>query len=103
MGQFWVEVNSQALGMVEGVLRLAKLDWPVPNFSTVCRRQKTLQVQLSYQTSKSPLQLLVDSTGIKFLGEGEWKRKKHGAEYRREWRKVIWASKPRRWRYAPSR
>ena len=31
---------------------------------------------------------LVDSTGIKFLGEGEWKRKKHGAEYRRQWRKV---------------
>jgi hypothetical protein len=30
----------------------------------------------------------VDSTGIKFLGEGEWKRKKHGAEYRRQWRKV---------------
>jgi len=29
--------------------------------------------------------LLVDSTGIKFLGEGEWKRKKHGAEYRRQW------------------
>lgn len=78
----------QALGMVESLLRLAKLDWPVPNFSTVCRRQKTLQVQLSYQPSKSPLQLLVDSTGIKFLGEGEWKRKKHGAEYRREWRKV---------------
>ncbi len=32
--------------------------------------------------------MLVDSTGIKFLGEGEWKRKKHGAEYRRQWRKV---------------
>jgi len=30
----------------------------------------------------------VDSTGIKFLGEGEWKRKKHGAVYRRQWRKV---------------
>jgi hypothetical protein len=32
--------------------------------------------------------LLVDSTGIKFLGEGEWKRRTHGAEYRRQWRKV---------------
>jgi hypothetical protein len=74
--------------MVHSLLRLAKLDWPVPDFSTVCRRQKTLQVELSYQRTKSPLQLLVDSTGIKFLGEGECKRKKHGAEYRREWRKV---------------
>lgn len=34
------------------------------------------------------MRLLVDSTGVKFLGEGEWKRKKHGPEYRREWRKV---------------
>lgn len=32
--------------------------------------------------------LLVDSTGIRFLGEGEWKRTKHGAEYRQQWRKV---------------
>ena len=78
----------QALGMVQSLLHLAKLDWPVPDFSTVCRRQKTLQTQLSYQPSSSPLNLLVDSTGIKFLGEGECKRKKHGAEYRREWRKV---------------
>src|SRR5450830_914417 len=78
----------RALGMVQSLLQLAKLDWPVPAFSTVCRRQKTLQVELSYRPSKSPLHLLIDSTGIKFLGEGEWKRKKHGAEYRRQWRKV---------------
>ena len=78
----------QTLGMVQSLLRLAKLDWPVPDFSTVCRRQKTLQAQIIYRPSQAPLQLLVDSTGIKFLCEGEWKRKKHGAEYRREWRKV---------------
>ena len=78
----------QSLGMVESVLRLAGLNWRVPNFSTVCRRQETLRVQLPYRASTTPLNLLVDSTGIKFLGEGEWKRKKHGAEYRRQWRKV---------------
>lgn len=32
--------------------------------------------------------LLIDSTGLKFLGEGEWKRKKHQPEYRRQWRKL---------------
>ena len=58
--------------------------------STVCRRQKTLQVELSSLRTKSPLQLLVDITGIKFLGEGEWKREKHGADSRRAWRKVHW-------------
>ena len=34
------------------------------------------------------MHLLVDSTGLKFLGEGEWKRKKHQPEYRRQWRKL---------------
>ena len=68
---------------VDGSLGLAR-----PDFSTVCRRQKSLQVQISYRPSTTALHLLVDSTGIKFLGEGECKRKKHGAEYRRAWRKV---------------
>ena len=43
---------------------------------------------MSYRPNTTALNLLVDSTGIKFIGEGEWKRKKHGAEYRRQWRKV---------------
>jgi hypothetical protein len=78
----------QSLGLVESVLRMTGLDWKVPDFSTVCRRQQHLQVQLPDQRSTTALELLVDSTGIKFLGEGEWKRKKHGAEYGRQWRKV---------------
>jgi len=79
----------QGLGLVQSLLRLASMDWPVPDYSTVSRRQKTLTVQLPYRGSgDGALDLLVDSTGIKFVGEGEWKRKKHGAEYRRQWRKV---------------
>ena len=78
----------QSLGLVESLLRLANLDWSVPDFCTVCRRQKTLRVQLPYWASTTALDLLVDSSGIKFMGEGEWKCKKHGAEYRRQWRKV---------------
>ena len=52
------------------------------------RRQKHLSLKVPYRPSTAALDLLVDSTGIKFLGEGEWKRKKHGADYRRQWRKV---------------
>jgi len=78
----------QSLGLIQSLLELAKLNWRVADFSTVSRRQRTLQVQLPYRRSSTALDLLVDSTGIKFLGEGEWKRKKHGAEYRRQWRKV---------------
>lgn len=52
------------------------------------RRHKTVLVRQPYQCSAIARYLLVDSTGIKFLSEGQWKRKKHGAEYRRQWRKV---------------
>lgn len=78
----------QSIGMVESLLKLAGLDWPAPDFSTISRRQKHLRVVIPYQSSREGLHLLVDSTGIKMLGEGEWKRKKHGADYRRQWRKV---------------
>ena len=79
----------QSLGFVQSLLQLSGANWPVPDYSTVSRRQKSLAVELiAYRNHSQGLHLLVDSTGIKFLGEGEWKRKKHGPEYRRQWRKV---------------
>ena len=62
----------QTTGFVESLLRLACLAWTVPDFSTLSRRQKTLAVNIPYRGSKGPLHLLIDSTGIKFEGEGEW-------------------------------
>ena len=58
----------QTTGMVASILKMAGLDWPVPDFSTLSRRQKTLAVQISSRRAPGPLNLLVDSTGIKFLG-----------------------------------
>ena len=78
----------QTAGMVASLLQLAGLDWPVPDYSTLCRRQKTLKVQIPYRRAGGPLNLLVDSTGIKFLGDGEWQARKHGVQGRRQWRKV---------------
>lgn len=78
----------QAMGMAQSLLKLAGLDWQVPDFSTVSRRQKHLVVTIAAHPATTGLHLLVDSTGIKMLGEGEWKTKKHGADYRRQWRKV---------------
>ncbi|MBP7647202.1 MAG: IS5 family transposase [Comamonas sp.] len=78
----------QTTGLVQSVLQLCDLSWPVPDFSTLCRRQLDLNVQVPYTRSQAGLHLLVDSTGIKFLGEGEWKCKKHGSERRRQWRKL---------------
>ncbi len=78
----------QTTGFVESLLRLVGLDWEVPDFSTLCRRQKKLQVNLPYRGAKGPLNLLIDSTGIKAEGEGEWNARKHGGTKRRVWRKI---------------
>ena len=52
------------------------------------RGQRTLNVGLSYQGSKGPLHLLIDSTDIKAEGESEWNARKHGGPKRRIWRKI---------------
>ena len=67
----------QTTGFVDSLLRLVGLDWTVPDFSTLSRRQKTLAVNIPYRGSQGPLHLLVDSTGIKVEGEGEWHARKH--------------------------
>lgn len=78
----------QTTGFVESLVRLIGLDWAVPDFSTLSRRQKTLKVNIPYRGSDGPLHLLVDSTGIKVEGEGEWNARKHGGTKRRVWRKI---------------
>jgi hypothetical protein len=75
--------TRQTTGFVTSLLELAGLNWPVPDFSTLCRRQRTLAVQLPYRGSGRPLHLLIDSTGIKVHGEGEWHARKHGGARRR--------------------
>ena len=62
----------QTTGFVESLFRLVGLDWGVPDFSTLSRRQKTLVVNIPHRASQGPLHLLIDSTGIKGEGEGEW-------------------------------
>ena len=78
----------QTTGFVQSRLRLVGLDWTALDFSTLCRRQRILNVDLSYRGSKGPLHLLIDSTGIKAEGEGEWNARKHGGPKRRIWRKI---------------
>ena len=68
----------QTTGMVAGLLKRAGLDWEVPDYTTLCRRQKTFAVQILYRRTDGSLNLLVDSTVIKFLSDGEWQARKHG-------------------------
>ena len=77
----------QATGFMESLLKLSGLPWTVPDFSTLSRRHKTLNVAIPYRR-KANLHLLIDSTWIKVEGEGEWQRRKHGGSRRRVWRKI---------------
>ena len=60
----------------------------LPDISTLSRLQKTLEVVIPFRGSKGPLHLLVDSTGNKVEGEGEWHTRKHGGSKQRVWRKI---------------
>lgn len=75
-------------GMVASLLKMANLGWAVPDYTTLCRRLKALAVQIPYRRADGPLNLMVDSTGIKSLGDGEWQARKHGVQGRRQWRRV---------------
>jgi IS5 family transposase len=73
-------------GMAQSIFGLMGLDLGVPPYSTLSRRAAELAVDLSRE-SKGPLHLVLDSTGLKVFGEGEWKVRKHGYSKRRTWRK----------------
>lgn len=79
-------------GLLTSVLRLLDVALPVPDYSTLCRRQKTLAValprQVTGQAIHQAIHVVVDSTGCKIYGEGEWKVRQHGISKRRTWRKL---------------
>jgi hypothetical protein len=72
-------------------LQLLGLDLPVPDHSTLSRRAETLEV-LRPKAGSEPVHLLVDSTGLKLCGPGEWLIEKHGSKRRRGWRKLHLAT-----------
>ena len=77
-----------AQGFAQSLRELAFAELPVPNYTTLSRRAQDLRVALPVTSSGEPLHLVVDSTGVKLYGEGEWKVRKHGYSKRRTWRKV---------------
>src|SRR4051812_886262 len=91
----------QTEGLIGSVIGLLGLDLAVPDHSTLCRRAETLEVPRpkprgagaddaagGADGGAEPLHLLVDSTGLKLIGAGEWLVEKHGTKRRRSWRKM---------------
>jgi IS5 family transposase len=85
--------NRGVEGFVRSLFQMMNIDLPVPDHSTLSRRGKTLKVKLPKKTSNS-LNLVLDSTGLKIYGEGEWKVRKHGYSKRRTWRKLHLGADP---------
>src|SRR3954471_24073410 len=74
-------------GLIGSILRLLGLGLAVPDHTTLSRRAETLEVPRS-RSGSEPVHLLVDSTGLKLGGPGEWLVEKHGTKTRRAWRKL---------------
>jgi Transposase DDE domain len=74
-------------GLIGSVLRLLGLDLAVPDHSTLSRRAEALEVPRSVLHA-GPVHLLVDSTGPRLCGPGEWLVEKHGTRRRRSWREL---------------
>lgn len=77
----------QTEGFVRSLMNLMGQDLPVPDHTTLARRRRTVEVDMHAPGRKAPVDLVLDSTGLKFYGPGEWARQKHG-EKRRSWRKL---------------
>jgi len=65
-----------------------KLDLTAPNHSTLSRRRGSLAITLPVKAWSKSQHLVVDSTGVKVYGKGEWKVRQHGIGKRRTWLKL---------------
>jgi hypothetical protein len=81
----------QTEGLIGSIIKLLGLTLAVPDHSTLSRRAATLEVPqpgFKAEGGPEPVHLLVDSTGLKLCGAGEWLVEKHGTRTRRSWRKL---------------
>ncbi len=85
--------NRGVEGFMRSIFQLMKIDLPVPDHSTLSKRGKELKVNLPKKTGQT-LNIVMDSTGLKIYGEGEWKVRMHGVSKRRTWRKLHMGASP---------
>ena len=78
----------QSEGLIGSILGLLEIDLTVPDHTTLSRRACGLPVQMPWRDRTGDLHLIVDSTGLKLRGAGEWLFEKHGTAKRRAWRKL---------------
>ena len=78
----------QAEGFLRSILSLIDVDLEAPAHTTLSRRSQRLDVALHLTSTKKPIHLIVDSTGLSIAGEGEWAAARHGGRGKRAWKKL---------------
>ena len=78
----------QAEGFLRSVLSLMGVDLEAPDHTTLSRRSQCLAVRCLRIPTHGPIHLVVDSTGLSIVGEGEWAAVKHGRRGKRGWKKL---------------
>lgn len=78
-------------GFIDSLFSLMDVDLRSPNYTSISKRARTVEVNYRHPPKGSVAHLVIDATGVKVFGEGEWKVRKHGSEGRRTWRKVHFA------------
>jgi hypothetical protein len=85
--------NRGVEGFVRSIFRMMKINLPVPDHTTLSKRGKDVKVNLPKKANQK-LNIVMDSTGLKIYGEGEWKVRQHGVSKRRTWRKLHIGANP---------
>lgn len=85
--------NRGVEGFVRSIFRMMRINLPVPDHTTLSKRGKAVKVNLP-KKSNPKLNIVMDSTGLKIYGEGEWKVRQHGVSQRRTWRKLHIGANP---------
>lgn len=80
--------GRQTEGFLESLFNLMHIELKTPDHSTLSRRLGKLSVTLPVIPKDKAVHVVVDSTGVKVYGEGEWKTRQHGVSKRRTWRKL---------------
>lgn len=75
-------------GFINSLFKLMKVPLQSPDYSCISKRAKTVEIKYRLPSHGPVAHLVIDATGLKVYGEGEWKIRKHGKEKRRVWRKL---------------
>jgi hypothetical protein len=85
----------QTEGLARSLVELMEIEVEIPDYTSLAKRAATLPISLDVSRHTGPIDVVVDSTGLKVFGEGEWKVRAHGKSKRRTWRKLHLTVNPK--------